>query len=82
MTETMWVDLEFGLAAKTGAASHVGNYRENNEDFVHVDSEYPFALVLDGMGGMAAGELASQRGPKPCAMRFAAASIREPDRVR
>lgn|GEM_PF-223286 len=62
MTETMWVDLASGLMAKTGSASHTGSYRENNEDFVHVDSDYPFALVLDGMGGMAAGELASQRG--------------------
>ncbi len=62
MTETMWVDLAFGLMAKTGFASHVGNYRENNEDYVHVDSDYPFALVLDGMGGLAAGEIASQYG--------------------
>lgn len=58
----MWVDLASGLMAKTGVASLTGNYRENNEDFAHVDSDYPFALVLDGMGGMAAGELASQRG--------------------
>jgi protein phosphatase len=58
----MWVDLANGLMAKTGLASHVGHYRENNEDFVHVDCDYPFALVLDGMGGQAAGELASSRG--------------------
>src|SRR5262245_54381842 len=58
----MWVDLAFGLMAKTGVASHIGNHRENNEDYVHVDSDYPFALVLDGMGGLAAGELASQHG--------------------
>jgi protein phosphatase len=58
----MWVDLAFGLMAKTGSASDVGNYRENNEDAVHVDADYPFAMVLDGMGGLAAGELASQAG--------------------
>jgi protein phosphatase len=58
----MWVDLAFGLMAKTGAASHVGNHRENNEDAVHVDADYPFAMVLDGMGGQAAGEFASQAG--------------------
>jgi protein phosphatase len=58
----MWVDLAFGLMAKTGVASHTGYHRENNEDYVHVDADYPFAIVLDGMGGLAAGELASQHG--------------------
>src|SRR5207248_1731557 len=28
----------------------------------YLDPEFPFALVLDGMGGLAAGELASRNG--------------------
>lgn len=47
---------------RAGAASHVGYFRKNNEDCVYIDPEFPFALVLDGMGGLAAGELASRDG--------------------
>ncbi|MBX9585258.1 MAG: protein phosphatase 2C domain-containing protein [Gemmataceae bacterium] len=46
-----------------GKCSLLGNYRENNEDAVDVKL-YPdltVAVVADGMGGQAAGEVASQR---------------------
>jgi protein phosphatase len=56
-----------GCAPRAGAASHIGNYRENNEDFVCIDPKYQFALVLDGMGGLAAGELASRNGAEAVA---------------
>lgn len=61
MTSAVWVDRASGCTARAGAASHLG-HRENNEDLVYLDPDHPFALVLDGMGGQAAGEVASQKG--------------------
>ena len=61
MTSAEWADAGTGWRARVGSATHAGR-RENNEDHVHVDPDYPFALVLDGMGGQAAGEVASLKG--------------------
>jgi Ca-activated chloride channel family protein len=46
----------------TGACSHQGNYRENNEDAVEVVrfGDWTVCLVADGMGGQAAGEVVSK----------------------
>ncbi len=38
----------------------VGLRRKNNEDIFHTDSKSDFILVADGMGGAAAGEIASR----------------------
>jgi protein phosphatase len=46
-----------------GKCSLLGNYRENNEDSVEV-KQFPdltIGVVADGMGGQAAGEIASKR---------------------
>jgi PPM family protein phosphatase len=67
VTSVEWVDQSSGWTARAGAASLRGNYRENNEDYVHVDPKCPFALVLDGMGGQAAGEIASSKGAEAVA---------------
>src|SRR3989442_304238 len=51
------------LALNVGKCSLLGNYRENNEDAIDV-KVYPdmtVCLVADGMGGQAAGEVASKR---------------------
>jgi protein phosphatase len=40
--------------------SNVGLKRRNNEDRFTIDPSFGFCLVADGMGGAAAGELASQ----------------------
>ncbi|MEG1752400.1 MAG: Stp1/IreP family PP2C-type Ser/Thr phosphatase [Christensenella sp.] len=46
---------------KTAALSHIGNVRTTNEDsiLVHMDKPPYYMLVADGMGGQAAGEVAS-----------------------
>ncbi len=46
-----------------GKCSLLGNYRENNEDSVDVKAfpDLTVAIVADGMGGQAAGEIASKK---------------------
>ncbi|NBO92111.1 MAG: serine/threonine-protein phosphatase [Planctomycetia bacterium] len=51
------------LALNIGKCTLLGNYRENNEDSLDV-KQFPdltICLVADGMGGQAAGEVASKR---------------------
>src|SRR3977135_2689974 len=51
------------LALNIGKCTLLGNYRENNEDSIDVKA-YPdmtVCIVADGMGGQAAGEIASKR---------------------
>jgi len=51
------------LALNIGKCTLLGNYRENNEDALEV-KQFPdmtIGLVADGMGGQAAGEIASKR---------------------
>jgi protein phosphatase len=51
------------LALNVGKCSLLGNYRENNEDSIDVKTspDMTVCLVADGMGGQAAGEVASKR---------------------
>jgi protein phosphatase len=51
------------FALNIGKCSLLGNYRENNEDSIDV-KQFPdliVGIVADGMGGQAAGEIASKR---------------------
>src|SRR5581483_301173 len=55
--------LPMALALNIGKCTLLGNYRENNEDAIDV-KQYPdltVCLVADGMGGQAAGEIASKQ---------------------
>jgi len=51
------------LTLNIGKCTLLGNYRENNEDSIEVKQipELTVCLVADGMGGQAAGEIASKR---------------------
>jgi serine/threonine protein phosphatase PrpC len=52
--------LSFGTAGFSGAAgSHPGRSREKNEDRYELDPQAAFMLVVDGIGGSAAGEVAA-----------------------
>ena len=51
------------LTLNVGKCTLLGNYRENNEDSIEV-KQFPdmtVCIVADGMGGQAAGEIASKR---------------------
>jgi PPM family protein phosphatase len=45
---------------KCAANSHPGLQRENNEDRFHIDPERGLFIVIDGIGGQAAGEVAAE----------------------
>jgi protein phosphatase len=51
------------VALSIGKCTLLGNYRENNEDSIDVKqfTDMTVCLVADGMGGQAAGEVASKR---------------------
>jgi protein phosphatase len=51
------------LAMNIGKCTLLGNYRENNEDAIEAKqfSDLTVCIVADGMGGQAAGEIASKR---------------------
>lgn len=51
------------LSLNIGKHTDLGNYRENNEDSIEVKAypEMTLCIVADGMGGQAAGEIASKR---------------------
>jgi protein phosphatase len=56
---------------KYAALTHAGNVRSHNEDIVACDPERGLWLVADGMGGHAAGEVASQIAKTTILERFA-----------
>lgn len=51
------------LALNVGKCTLLGNYRENNEDSIEVKqfADMTVCIVADGMGGQAAGEIASKK---------------------
>lgn len=51
---------ESGLSLRSYGATHIGRRREVNQDAYQSDDELGLWVVADGMGGHAAGEIASQ----------------------
>ena len=51
------------LTLNIGKCTLLGNYRENNEDSIEVKNfpDLSVCIVADGMGGQAAGEVASKK---------------------
>jgi PPM family protein phosphatase len=51
------------VSINIGKSTNLGNYRENNEDSIEVKAfpDLTITVVADGMGGQAAGEIASKR---------------------
>lgn len=57
--------------------THVGRVRDHNEDSYCVDSELQVFLVADGMGGHAAGEVASKMAVDGVAASWTASAIQD-----
>src|ERR1700756_4533141 len=53
-------DPHMALAVEVAGRSDVGCVRTNNEDNFGYDTRYGIFVVCDGMGGQAAGEIASK----------------------
>jgi len=67
---------------RAGATSHPGLLRTNNEDRVYVDENGGIFLVVDGMGGRAAGELAAHTAAQVIPQQIASSEGDVSERVR
>src|SRR3954468_9810357 len=74
------------LSLNIGKCTLLGNYRENNEDAIEVKQfpELTVCIVADGMGGQAAGEIASHEAIDiiPRELRKHLAGAAKPDDVK
>jgi PPM family protein phosphatase len=74
------------LSLNIGKCTLLGNYRENNEDSIEVKPfpDLTVCIVADGMGGQAAGEIASKRAIEvvPRELRKNLSQAGNPDQVK
>ena len=73
MTQTPAISLNFA------AATDIGCKRGNNEDSFGYDAEHPIYVVCDGMGGNAAGEVASGMAVRALIETFESHMLESPD---
>jgi serine/threonine protein phosphatase PrpC len=71
-----------GTRFVSAGTSDVGNVRGNNEDRVYIDDERGIYLVVDGMGGQAAGEEAAEIAVKTIKGRLERQTENPEQRVR
>src|ERR1044071_6774976 len=71
-----------GTAVRFAGASHPGLVRERNEDRLHIDAARGLLVVVDGMGGVAAGEGAAETALTRVLERFEQPNGTPEDRVR
>src|SRR5438094_3370832 len=69
-------------AVRFAGASHPGLVRERNEDRLHIDAARGLLVVVDGMGGAAAGEVAAETALTRVLERFERRHGSAEDRVR
>jgi len=69
-------------AVRFAGASHPGLVRERNEDRLHVDAARGLLIVVDGMGGQAAGEVAAETALAKLLERLERRTGTPEDRVR
>ena len=67
---------------RCAGASHPGRVRDRNEDRLHVDAERGIVIVVDGMGGQAAGEKAAETALRFLRTRLERQTGRVEERVR
>ncbi len=67
---------------RSAAVSDPGNVRGNNEDRVYVDDERGIYIVIDGVGGQAAGERAAAIAEEELVARLARSTGTVEDRIR
>jgi len=67
---------------RAGVATDTGLQRSNNEDRVHVDEAAGVFLVVDGLGGHAAGERAAEVAVKTIPDKLAALDGDVEERIR